>query len=225
MIRFFDIVLAGFALAILAPLLIPIFILLKLTGEGEVFYLQQRVGRDEKIFSVIKFATMLRDSANMRGATITRANDPRILPFGHFLRYTKINELPQLINVLRGDMSLIGPRPLTTENFCFYDQNVQKIISKVRPGLSGIGSIVFRDEEIMLHGQTDVKDFYKHTIAPYKGNIEVWFVQNSNLWLYFKLIKLTVGIVLRTQKTTIFNEIPLLPTPDQQLMELLQKNK
>ena len=111
MIRFFDIIFSAFAILILLPFMIPIIIGLKLTGEHDVFYRQTRIGKDGKSFGVWKFATMLRNSPNMTGGVLTQKDDPRILPMGKFLRKTKINELPQLINVLFGEMSFVGPRP------------------------------------------------------------------------------------------------------------------
>jgi lipopolysaccharide/colanic/teichoic acid biosynthesis glycosyltransferase len=169
MTRFFDIFIAGLALLLLAPLLIPIVVVLRLTGEGEVFYVQQRVGKDGRRFGLLKFATMLKNSANMATGTVTVKNDPRILPLGHFFRKTKINELPQLINILLGDMSVIGPRPQAERCFAAFPLDVQHEIVKVRPGLSGIGSIVFRDEEELLHNAQDDVAFYDRVIAPYKG--------------------------------------------------------
>ena len=147
MIRFFDVLLSAIALFILLPLFLPITILLKSTGEGEVFFLQERIGKDGKKFMLFKFATMLKNSPNIGTATVTMKNDPRVLPVGRFLRKTKINELPQLLNIFFGDMSVIGPRPLTSEAFESYSDNTKYLIKKVRPGLSGIGSIVFRAEE------------------------------------------------------------------------------
>src|SRR5690606_26719993 len=109
---FFDIVFSFLALLLLSPLLIPIILLLKFTGEGEVFYLQKRMGFRNKEFYIWKFATMLKNSPNMGSGDVTTRNDPRVTPMGKFLRMSKINELPQLINILKGDMSFVGPRPL-----------------------------------------------------------------------------------------------------------------
>ena len=144
--RFFDIFFSGIAILLLSPLLVPIAILLRLTGEGEVFFLQDRIGKDGKIFKLFKFATMLKNSPNIGTGTVTMKEDPRVLPVGKFLRKTKINELPQLLNIFFGDMSVIGPRPLTTETFAAYSENTQSLIGLVRPGLSGLGSIIFRGE-------------------------------------------------------------------------------
>ena len=139
--RFFDILFSSLAILVLSPLFIPVILILKFSGEGEVFYKQKRVGKSMKEFDLLKFATMLKDSENLGTRDITIANDPRILPFGKILRKTKINELPQLINILFGDMSVVGPRPLVMNTFKQYDGGSQKIISSVKPGLSGIGSI------------------------------------------------------------------------------------
>ena len=196
--RFFDILFSGTALIVLSPLLIPVMIVLKLTGEHEIFYVQQRVGKGGKKFGLLKFATMLKDSPNMGTGTITVKNDPRVLPVGRFLRKTKINELPQLINILKGDMSVIGPRPQDMRCFVVFDKEDQEKIKSVRPGLSGIGSIIFRDEEAIL-GRAEITDkeaFYDNVISPFKGKVESWYVDNQSLYLYFLLIGLTVFVVL-----------------------------
>ena len=213
--RFFDILFSGLALIILSPFLVPIAIALKLTGEGEIFYVQQRVGKNGKRFGLLKFATMLKDSPNMTMGTVTVKNDPRILPFGGFLRKTKINELPQLINIFVGDMSVIGPRPQTERCFLAFPQNSQDAIVQVKPGLSGIGSIVFRDEESMLDDPNiDRLKFYDEVIAPYKGELEQWYVQHQNLYTYFMLIILTVWVVLFPDSKiykSIFKDLPKPP--------------
>ena len=115
--RIFDILISLSALFILSPVLIPIMFLLRFTGEGDIFYLQTRIGLNKKRFEVIKFATMLKDSPNMGTGPITTRNDPRVLPVGRVLRKTKINELPQLINIIMGTMSIVGPRPLMEKQF------------------------------------------------------------------------------------------------------------
>jgi len=197
--RFFDILFSGLALIVLSPLLIPVMIILKLTGEHEIFYTQQRVGKDGKMFGLLKFATMLKDSPNMGTGTITVKGDPRVLPFGRFLRKTKINELPQLINILKGDMSIIGPRPQDKRCFVVFNDEDQENIKKVRPGLSGVGSIIFRDEESYLEKQESLKekeDFYDNVISPYKGKVESWYVKHQSIGLYFKLIWMTILAVI-----------------------------
>lgn len=207
--RFFDIVFSGLALIIFSPFLIPISIILKFSGEGEIFYVQQRVGKDGKMFGLLKFATMLKDSPNIGTGTITTKDDPRVLPIGKFLRKTKINELPQLINIFLGDMSIIGPRPQDLRCFVVFNKEDQENIKKVRPGLSGVGSIVFRDEESLL----DVDDMkqreyiYDRIISPYKGQCESWYVKHQNIGLYFRLIWLTVLAVVKPDKMIRFDKM------------------
>jgi lipopolysaccharide/colanic/teichoic acid biosynthesis glycosyltransferase len=209
--RFFGIFFSGIALLLLIPLFVPIVIILRLTGEGEVFFLQERTGKSGKKFKLFKFATMLKNSPNVGTGTITMRGDPRVLPVGTFLRKTKINELPQLLNIFFGDMSVIGPRPLTSQTFGAYTESTQLLINQVRPGLSGIGSIIFRGEEEIMHGASASVDFYSNIIAPYKGELEEWFVVNKSLYIYFLAILLTVWAVLNpTTKMAwkIFKDLP-----------------
>ena len=194
--RIFDVVFSGTALFLFSPLLLPLIFILRVTGEGEIFFLQNRVGLDGKSFKLYKFATMLKDSPNMGTGTLTVKNDPRVLPIGGFLRKTKINELPQLINIFIGDMSVIGPRPQTQRCFDAFPQSSQNEIIKVRPGLSGIGSIIFRDEENMMHANNNPERFYDAIIMPYKGSLEGWYVSHQNIVTYFSLIGLTILVVL-----------------------------
>lgn len=213
--RFFDIFFSGMALILLSPLLLPLMFILRLTGEGEIFFIQSRVGLGGKHFKLFKFATMLKDSPNMGTGTVTVKNDPRVLPMGGFLRKTKINELPQLINIFNGDMSVIGPRPQTQRCFDAFPLSSQNEIIKVRPGLSGIGSIVFRNEEDMMHANNDPDKFYDEIVMPYKGSLEEWYVANQNIRTYFSLIGLTVWVVLfpRSDMTRkVFEGIPIHPT-------------
>lgn len=212
--RIFDILFSGIALVLLSPLLLPLIFILRVTGEGEIFFPQKRVGRGGKDFKLYKFATMLKDSPNMGTGTVTVKNDPRILPIGGFLRKTKINELPQLINIFNGDMSIIGPRPQTQRCFNAFPQSSQNEIIKVRPGLSGIGSIIFRNEEDMMHANNDPDKFYDEIVMPYKGLLEEWYVSHHNLFNYFILIGLTAWVVLRPNSDLtwkIFNDLPKPP--------------
>ncbi|MBS0457781.1 MAG: sugar transferase [Proteobacteria bacterium] len=219
--RLLDILLSGFALLVLSPLLLPIALALRLTGEGEVFYVQQRVGRGGSQFSLYKFATMLKNSPNLGTGTVTVKHDPRILPLGRFLRKTKINELPQLLNILKGDMSIVGPRPQDKRCFDVFLPASQEAIKRVRPGLSGIGSIVFRDEENLLHGHTDTASFYDDVIAPYKGELEEWYVANDSLRTYLACIVLTVWVVVFPKSTVVWRVFPALPSPPATLTDAL----
>ncbi len=221
MLRFFDILFSGAALLLFSPLLVPIVIILKLTGEGEIFFLQNRIGKGGVQFKLYKFATMLKDSPNIGTGTVTMKDDPRVLPVGTFLRKTKINELPQLLNIFFGDMSVIGPRPLTIQNFGAYSQDTQRIIKQVRPGLSGVGSIIFRGEEEIMHNARASLDFYSNTIAPYKGDLEEWYVSNKSLYIYFMAIFVTVWSVLIPKTKIAWRVFKNIPKPPGELKQVL----
>lgn len=197
--RILNIILSSFALLLLLPLFIPIIIILLLTGENKVFYLQSRIGYKNKEFKIIKFATMLSNSANMGAGNLTLKNDPRVLPFGSFLRKTKINELPQILNIIKGDISIVGPRPQMRVSFNQYSKDIQNKIYNVKPGLTGIGSIVFRDEESLIteaSKDSNPHDYYKKVIAPYKGELEMWYQKNRSLILDFQLIFITAWAII-----------------------------
>jgi len=198
--RTFDVLSSGIAILILSPLLIPVIIGLKLTGEGYIFYKQERVGYKNKPFLIWKFATMLKDSVNMPGGIMTTKKDPRITPMGGFLRKSKINELPQLFNIFFGHMSVVGPRPVMKVSFEAYPENIQKVIYNSKPGLTGIGSIIFRDEEELItevkNNGGDIWDFYKNVIYPFKGDLELWYQNNKSFVLDLKLIFMTTLVIL-----------------------------
>ena len=194
--RFFDLVIALFALICTAWILVPCMIILLCTGEHYIWYLQKRVGYKNRRFNIIKFATMLLNSPNMGTGSITLKNDSRVLPFGRFLRKTKINELPQIFNVFNGTMSIVGPRPQMEIDFFRFPADVQEHIYDFMPGITGIGSIFFRDEEYyMSMPGIDPIDFYIKKIAPYKGALELWYLQHNNLWIDFKIIFLTAWVI------------------------------
>tara|TARA_B110000003_G_C16410086_1_gene441884 strand:- start:69 stop:734 length:666 start_codon:yes stop_codon:yes gene_type:complete len=196
--RLLDVIVSLFSLIILLPVFIPIMIILRLSSEGEIFYFQERFGIYNSKFQIWKFATMLKNSMNIGTGSITLKNDPRVTKIGSFLRKTKINELPQIINILKGDISLVGPRPLVAKTFNAYSNEVQSKIYNVKPGLTGIGSIIFRDEESIISciKNEDPHDFYKRIIAPYKGEIELWYQVNRTFFLDFQLIFLTAWVIL-----------------------------
>lgn len=214
--RFFDIVLSGVALIILLPVLLILIIVLRMTGEGEVFFSQTRVGKDGRPFKLLKFATMLRDSPNMGDGTVTVKDDPRVLPIGKFLRETKINELPQLINIFKGDMSVIGPRPQTERCFNAFPLKSKNKITRVRPGLSGVGSIFFRNEEKLLDTD-DSSRIYDTVIMPYKGEIEEWFVDNQSFTLYVWLIIGTCLVMFGVNTSIIFRHFHNFPPVSEEL--------
>jgi len=213
--RIIDVLLSILAFLVLLPLFIPIVVILLLTGEHKVFYLQTRVGYKNKDFKIIKFATMLSNSANMGSGSLTLKNDPRVLPFGSFLRKTKINELPQILNIIIGDLSIVGPRPQMQVDFEKYSDDVQRKIYNVRPGLTGIGSIIFRDEESLISlaaENEDPHDFYKRVIAPYKGELEIWYHSHRSVFLDSQLIFMTAWAIVSPETRLYekwFNDLPV----------------
>jgi lipopolysaccharide/colanic/teichoic acid biosynthesis glycosyltransferase len=219
--RFFDVLFSGIALIILALLFLILMIVLKFSGEGEIFFFQERIGKNNKRIKLFKFATMLKNSPRIGTGTVTLHNDSRILPIGGFLRKTKINELPQLLNILKGDMSVIGPRPQTQRCFDAFPKKLQPVIVQVRPGLSGIGSIVFRDEEEMMNDYGNADHFYDEIIMPYKATLEEWYVKNNSLFVYFGLIVLTIWTVLIPKSRIVWRLFKSLPKPPEDLRELL----
>tara|TARA_B110000008_G_C16891750_1_gene533067 strand:- start:232 stop:891 length:660 start_codon:yes stop_codon:yes gene_type:complete len=215
--RLADIILSLIALFLLSPIFLVTVVVLRFTGEGEVFYKQLRVGRSGNNFGILKFATMLKNSPSMGTGTITVANDSRVLPLGRILRKTKVNELPQLINIFLGDMSIIGPRPLTSETFSAYSQGTQDLIKLVRPGLSGVGSIVFRNEESLLSETDNSSSFYSKKIAPYKGRLESWYISHQSIFLYFSLIIITLWVVIFPSSKIFWKVFPSIPKPPKYL--------
>jgi lipopolysaccharide/colanic/teichoic acid biosynthesis glycosyltransferase len=220
--RFFDILLAGIAFIILLPLLLVIAVALRLTGEKKVFFYQHRVGKNRKSFKLYKFVTMLQSSPNIGTGTLTMKNDPRILPLGKILRKTKLNELPQLVNVLIGDMSLVGPRPQALVNFNAFPSYAQDFIIKIKPGLTGVGSIIFRCEEEMLSDQFGAVDLYSSVISPYKGEVEVWFVKNQSLRIFFLVIFVTLWVIIFPSSNIVWKVFKSLPEPPSLLSKKLK---
>ena len=195
--RLLDIIVSLLALIILTPILFPVVVILRFSAEGYVFYFQDRIGKNRISFKIIKFATMLKDSPNLASGSITLADDWRVTKPGKFLRKTKLNELPQKINILKGDISLVGPRPLVTKTFTAYNEDIQSKIYNVKPGLTGIGSIIFRDEESIISAVTDEDphEFYKRVIAPYKGELEMWYQEHNSFFLDLQLIFMTAWVI------------------------------
>ncbi|MDB4735902.1 sugar transferase [Akkermansiaceae bacterium] len=216
--RMLDVLLSLLALLFILPILILIIVILKFTGEGEIFYLQERMGLNKKPFYIYKFSTMLKNSPNIGNKTVTVRNDPRITKFGRILRLTKINELPQIFNVLKGDMSLVGPRPLLISGFFKYTLEVQELIYRNKPGITGIGSLIFRDEELLVTNykklQKNPLDYYRLYIYPYKGSLEQWYYHNQTFKLDLKILLLTfVSILMPSSQLVykIFRDLPKKP--------------
>jgi lipopolysaccharide/colanic/teichoic acid biosynthesis glycosyltransferase len=214
--RLLDLIIAFIALIILSPFLIITIVILKFTGEGEVFYLQERLGLNNKKFKIIKFATMIKNSPNIGTGSITVRDDPRVLPFGKFLRKSKINELPQIFNVIIGNMSIVGPRPQMQVDFDKFPENKRNEIYKSKPGITGIGSIIFRDEEKWISNyEGDKHNFYKENIAPYKTEVEIWYLCNQSLIVDLKLIILTAWVIIFPESDLInlfFKSLPKRPS-------------
>lgn len=221
--RFFDIMFSALAIIALSPILLVVTIILKVTG-NDVLYRQRRVGLGGEYFDIYKFTTMVKNSENMGAGAITLKDDIRVLPIGKILRKSKINELPQLFNILKGDMSVIGPRPQDRLGFNAFNKEEQDTIIQVRPGLSGIGSIFFRDEEEMMERANveDKKRFYIESISPYKGKIEAWYVEYQTISIYFTLIYLTLYVVISSNNKIDFSKIfKEFPSPPNDLKEAL----
>ncbi len=208
--RIFDILVSTVLLILLMPLFLVLMVLLSLTGERKVFYLQDRVGFKNKNFKIWKFATMLQNSPNIGTGDITIRNDPRLIPMGRFLRKTKLNEIPQLINVFVGDMSLVGPRPLMKKGFDRYAPKVQSMIYNVKPGITGIGSVIFRDEEKMVTASKNYETAYQ-AINNHKGLLEVWYQQHIGFYTDFMLMFLTVWVLIYPESNMankVFTDLP-----------------
>ena len=221
MIRLVDFVSTTVALALLSPLLILVMLILRFTGEHEVFYLQERIGRGGRPFRVFKFATMLKESPNLSGGYLTQKDDPRVLPFGRFLRKWKINELPQLLNVWLGQMSLVGPRPQAAVHYNLYNARQKEAIDSLKPGLTGLGSLIFRDEEGLLERSgLEFDCVHDELITPYKGDLEVWYAANQSIGLYFRILFLT-AISIVAPGGNYLEVFPGLPQPPAELRALL----
>lgn len=210
--RIIDFTLSILGLLILCPLLIPVGLCLLLTGEHYIFYLQERIGFKKKKFKIFKFATMLKNSPNMGSGLHTTKKDIRILPIGGFLRKTKINELPQLFNIILGSMSIVGPRPLVDKTFEPYSDEVKNSIYDNKPGLTGIGSILFRDEEQLLsETKMPLEKFYKNHISPFKGELELWYKDNLSLYTDFSIIFITAYTIFVPNNNLVYKFFKDLP--------------
>ncbi len=210
--RFFDIFFSLAALLLLLPVFIPVILVLLLTGEHRVFYRQQRIGYLKRTFHIWKFATMLKNSPNMGNGDVTTRNDPRVTKVGKFLRISKLNEFPQLINILTGDMSFVGPRPLMKVSFERYSDEVKEKIYNVRPGLTGIGSILFRDEELIVsQSNLPPHECYRQIILPYKGTVEMWYQQHISFLTDFFILFMTGWAIVSPRSNLIYRVFPSLP--------------
>ena len=195
MIRFFDFILSLVGLVVLAPIFIVLAIWIKIDSKGPVFYKQVRVGQNGIDFGLFKFRSMVVD-ADKKGLITVGGRDPRITRSGYFIRKYKLDELPQLINVLVGDMSLVGPRPEVKKYVELYTDEQQKVLS-VKPGITDYASIEYMDENEILGKSSDPEKTYIEEIMPEKIKYNMKYINNKNLFEYFKIILLTVLKIVR----------------------------
>ncbi|HOG19077.1 MAG TPA: sugar transferase [Salinivirgaceae bacterium] len=205
--RVFDFTVSFICLVIFSPLLILVSIILLLSGEHLVFFRQERLGLRNKPFKLIKFVTMTKASAKNDGKNLTTLpGDKRVLPVGRFLRKTNINELPQLINILKGEMSFVGPRPLLNSGWQKYPEHIRSKIYNVKPGMTGLGSVVFNDEPTFVASRKeDQLTVYMQIIFPYKGELEMYYQKHASMITDFKIIFLTAWVIL-FPKSKLYNK-------------------
>lgn len=195
--RIIDILAALFGLAICGPFLLISMLLLWLQDFGNPFYISNRIGRHNRPFRMLKLRTMI-VNADKSGVLSTSATDQRITSLGKFLRRYKLDEIPQLLNVLKGEMSLVGPRPNVSEGVAVYNE-MERGLLKVTPGITDIASIVFSDEAEILKGSSDPDGDYDRLIRPYKSRLGLIYVEHHNILLDFKLIWITLLSIVSRQ--------------------------
>ncbi|NVO11248.1 MAG: sugar transferase [Bacteroidales bacterium] len=203
MIRFFDVILSISGLIILSPLFILLSLWIKVDSNGPIFYKQKRVGKGNIDFVLLKFRTMYLNSDKIGLITIGN-NDPRVTRLGYIIRKYKMDELPQLINVFIGDMSLVGPRPEVRKYVDFYTEKQKNILS-IKPGITDYASIIFRNENDLLAKSPEPEKYYINDILPQKIELNMIYIQNRSFYEYFKVIFLTLFIrdkekILKFQK-------------------------
>ena len=210
--RFFDIVFALMGIVITGPFLLLSIFIIFISGETKPLFIQLRVGKNRQLFRFYKLRTMKRTQSRNSGP-ITFHGDDRITKVGLFLRWSKMDEFPQFFNVLNGDLSFVGPRPLMPETFYAYDKSTQKSIAKVKPGITGVGSVVFRNEALLLKqaGENKQKDFYLNKILPYKGELEEWYVKNQSFGVDLKLLFFSAAVIAYSRMTGLHNYFKNLP--------------
>lgn len=194
--RLMDIVVAGSALLLLGPLLLAIALWVRCDSAGGALFRQERVGRHGRHFTIYKFRTM-RTGADKAGPAITVGEDARITRAGHWLRHSKLDELPQLFNVLTGDMSLVGPRPEVPRYVAMYPADLHDLVLSVRPGITDLASIAFRNESALLAQSTDPERTYVEDILPVKLDYAARYAQSPSLWQDLVILVRTAHAVLR----------------------------
>lgn len=195
--RMFDIIVSLLALIILIPVFVIISIWILLDSRGAIFYTQKRVGRDNKDFSMYKFRSM-HPGADKKGLLTVGIRDPRVSKAGYVLRKAKLDELPQLINILRGDMSFVGPRPEVRKYVDLYNDKQLKVLD-VRPGLTDYASLKYIDENLMLEGSNDPEKTYVETIMPAKLKLNLRYIHDQSLLLDIRIILKTIAGIFRAK--------------------------
>ena len=221
MVRLLDIFFALLGFVALSWVFLCAIIGLLCTGEHKVIYRQKRVGKGGRDFTLYKFATMLENSPNLPGGFITQENDPRILFFGSYLRRTKVNELPQLWNILKGDMSFVGPRPQARVHYEIYTDEQKRLINDLEPGITGVGSLFFRNEDAILAASgKSYEYFHDEVITPYKGKLEHWYAENKSTRLYLLIVYLT-ALTIINRNYNVLRHFEGLPRPTDELLDAL----
>jgi len=202
--RIRDIVFSSIALALLLPIMAVAAILIKLTMPGPIFFVQQRVGQNGRLFRIYKFRSMVVNSGE-NGVTLSK--DKRITPLGRILRATKVDEFPQLLNILKGDMSFVGPRPDLPGYYDTLEGDWRKILS-LRPGLTGLASVFYPFEEDLLQHVEDPVNYYKTTIWPHKVRINYWYLLHRSHGLDLKIMLNTASLILTRKRIFSLPPIP-----------------
>ncbi|BDX39573.1 glycosyl transferase [Tenuifilaceae bacterium CYCD] len=197
MIRFFDLFISVVGLILLLPIFIVVYILIVTTSKGGAFFVQERVGKNGKPFNLIKFRSMRINQNNL--SLLTVGKDPRITSVGMIIRKYKVDEFPQLINVMRGEMSIVGPRPEVKKYVELYSESQKKILS-IRPGITDYASIKFINENEILSHSNNPEETYLSKILPIKIALSMDYVYNQNLKDYFKIIFLTILRILKNNE-------------------------
>ncbi|GAA0758151.1 sugar transferase [Clostridium sartagoforme] len=188
--RIFDFIASLIGCIILTPVYVIIALLIKLTSKGPIFFKQKRIGRYGNEFNILKYRTMVVNAERI-GRQITIGNDSRVTRIGYFLRKYKLDELPQLINVLKGDMSLVGPRPEVPKYVELYNEN-QKRVLEVRPGITDYASIEYRDENSILGNVKNPEEYYINIIMPHKIDLNMKYIENNNIFIDIAIIFKTI---------------------------------
>lgn len=216
--RILDIIISLTSLIILSPVFLILMLVLACTGEHCIFFKQKRIGKNSQPFYIWKFATMLKNSPNLGTKEITLRNDPRVTRVGKFLRITKLNELPQLFNVIAGEMSIVGPRPLMEVSYNLYPKDLAKKVYTSIPGITGVGSIIYRDEEKIVTASRNPQATYQSLIR-HKASLEIWYQNNASLWTDLKIIFVTAFAIFTPVDHLVKKYFPGLPSKEEPMGE------